>query len=122
MDCELQKKKARITIEDGDGEDRISRLPDELLHRILKFVDTKIGVQTSAFSKRWKLVWTTLPFLMFKWDQKSPAASITNLAGHVLIHRNHESQISCLELAFLPVGLNAKFIEYAIAQDYQLQA
>ncbi|KAL8099199.1 hypothetical protein AgCh_031752 [Apium graveolens] len=116
MDSELEKKKkARVKIEDGDEEDRLSTLPDELLHRILKFVDTKSGVQTSALSKRWKLVWTTLPFLYFKWDQRFSAANTSNLARHVLKHRNHGSQISCLEIALLPSSLIAKFVDYAIS-------
>lgn len=121
MDCHV-KKKEKITIE-NEQEDRISRLPDELLHQILKFVDTKLGVQTSVLSKWWKLVWTSLPFLKFKWDEHrydgsscSPK-SITNLAHYILKHRNPQSQISHLELAFLPDSLFAKFVEYAIAHN-----
>ncbi|XP_017255629.1 putative F-box/FBD/LRR-repeat protein At4g03220 [Daucus carota subsp. sativus] len=114
---EKKKKKARITSE--DGEDRISKLPDELLHRILKFVDTKFSVQTSALSKRWKLVWTTLPFLNFKWDQRSSAATASNLARQVFTRRNHGVQISCLELKLLPYSLMVKFIEYAISHHVQ---
>lgn len=114
-----KKKKARITSGENEEEDRISRLPDDLLHRILKFVDTKLGVQTSALSKRWKFVWTTLPFLKFEWDQRYSAANISNLSRHVLNHRNHQSQISSLEIAFLPTGLIVKFIEYAISHHVQ---
>ncbi|XP_063936142.1 putative FBD-associated F-box protein At5g53640 [Daucus carota subsp. sativus] len=119
------KQKSKITSEDEEQEDRISRLPDDLIHQILKFVDTKLGVQTSAISKRWKLVWTTLPFLKFRWDQSRydgsscSSKSTTNLARHVLKHRNHQAQISYLELAFLPSGLFAKFVSYAIAHSVQ---
>ncbi|XP_074344366.1 uncharacterized protein LOC141683527 [Apium graveolens] len=127
-ESERRKKKARLKIEldheyeddyEGEddryqGEDRLSTLPDELLHRILKFVDTKLSVSTSALSKRWKPVWTTLPFLKFEWDQRFSAANTSNLARHVLKHRNHESQISRLEMTLLPAGLIAKFVDYAI--------
>ncbi|KAK1373438.1 hypothetical protein POM88_029631 [Heracleum sosnowskyi] len=50
MDGELEKKKkARITSgEDGEEEDRISRLPDDLLHRILNNF-TSVGIFPITF-------------------------------------------------------------------------
>ena len=112
------EKKLRITTE-FKGEDRISVLTDDVIHQILKFVDTKLAVQTCILSKRWKLVWTTLPYLNFKWDEQGSAKSTTNFTRHVLNHRNHQSQISSLELKHLPAGLNDKFIEYAILHHVQ---
>ncbi|XP_026430833.1 F-box/LRR-repeat protein At3g58930-like [Papaver somniferum] len=47
------------------GEDRISRLPDGLIHHILSFNDTKYVVQTSVLSKRWIHIWKSLPVLEF---------------------------------------------------------
>ncbi|KAL8099801.1 hypothetical protein AgCh_032164 [Apium graveolens] len=70
-------KKARITSE--DKEDRISRLPDELIHKILSFVDTELVVQTSVLSKRWELIWMTLPFLKFIWYEKGTPKKLINL-------------------------------------------
>lgn len=53
MNSELKKnKKARIINEDREEEDLMNKLPDELLHRILKFIDTKLGVQIGTLSKR----------------------------------------------------------------------
>ncbi|XP_070033854.1 F-box/LRR-repeat protein 25-like isoform X2 [Nicotiana tabacum] len=46
--------------------DRISGLPDGIMIAILCFLDTKTAVRTSVLSKRWKLVWTSLPVLDFK--------------------------------------------------------
>lgn len=45
--------------------DRISRMPDSILCHILSFLSTKAAVRTSILSSRWKLVWTSLPNLMF---------------------------------------------------------
>ncbi|KAI3958111.1 hypothetical protein MKW98_020753 [Papaver atlanticum] len=47
------------------GEERISRLPDNLIHHILSFIDTKYAVQTSVLSKGWIHVWKSLSFLNF---------------------------------------------------------
>lgn len=113
----LRNTKARITVE--DEEDRISRLPDELIHQILEFVDTKLAIQTSLLSKRWKLIWKTLPFLKFRWVQQGSPTNTNNFTRQVLSRRNHQSQISSLELAFLPAGLFAKFVEYAISHHVQ---
>ncbi|CAG7875515.1 unnamed protein product [Brassica rapa] len=45
--------------------DNLSRLPDELLVRILSLVPTKVVVSTSILSKRWMFLWMSLPKLEF---------------------------------------------------------
>lgn len=45
--------------------DRISRMPDSILCHILSFLPTEAAVRASILSSRWKLVWTSLPNLMF---------------------------------------------------------
>ncbi|KAG5525000.1 hypothetical protein RHGRI_031623 [Rhododendron griersonianum] len=43
--------------------DRISALPDAILHQILSDADVQTAVQTSVLAKRWRYVWTSLPNL-----------------------------------------------------------
>ncbi|KAI3713662.1 hypothetical protein L1987_72245 [Smallanthus sonchifolius] len=45
--------------------DRLSNLPDELIHKILAFIDIKQTIETNALSSRWRHIWTSLPTLNF---------------------------------------------------------
>lgn len=114
-------KKLRISHE--YEQDRISTLPDELIHRILSFVDAIEAVQTSALSKRWKLIWTTLPFLNFGWYKHSSHHIPYMFIHHVLSNRDHASQLSELKLCVsgnrLPGGLLETFVNYANSHNVQ---
>ncbi|KAK9292023.1 hypothetical protein L1049_019976 [Liquidambar formosana] len=50
--------------------DRISSLPEDVLHHIFSFLNTKHTVQTCVLSKRWRYFWTSLPFLNFVFDPR----------------------------------------------------
>ncbi|XP_074284627.1 FBD-associated F-box protein At5g56370-like isoform X3 [Silene latifolia] len=46
--------------------DRISDLPDFILHDILLILDTKEAGRTSVLSKRWYRAWSSIPVLVFQ--------------------------------------------------------
>jgi hypothetical protein len=48
----------------GDGEDRISRLPDLLLSDIIHRLPTKDAGRTAALSTHWRRVWAATPLLV----------------------------------------------------------
>ncbi|KAK1403015.1 F-box domain-containing protein [Heracleum sosnowskyi] len=115
------KKKRRVL---ETEKDRISRLPDDLIHKILSFVDAKEAVQTSVFSKRWKLVWTTLPFLNIgEYVNCSPWHSQSNFIYRVLEYRHRNSNILELSLCVskdgLTKGLLKQFLAYAISRNLE---
>ncbi|EEE67362.1 hypothetical protein OsJ_24646 [Oryza sativa Japonica Group] len=58
------------------GPDRISRLPDELLHHVLSFVTTPEAVRTSALSRRWVGVWKRVPRLHLLEEEATKAEHI----------------------------------------------
>ncbi|KAF5199125.1 F-box/LRR-repeat protein [Thalictrum thalictroides] len=54
-------------------EDRITSLPNAILHEILSYLDMKQVVQMSILSKGWKNLWKSLPIVNFDdqlWEDK----------------------------------------------------
>ncbi|KAL4569791.1 hypothetical protein LXL04_025434 [Taraxacum kok-saghyz] len=51
--------------ENNTGEDRITDLPNAVLHHILRLLPIKSIVQTTILSKRWNALWHTFPDLDF---------------------------------------------------------
>lgn len=50
------------------GDDRISALPDGLIHHILSFLLPSHTVRTSVLSSRWTNLWTSVPRLAFNYS------------------------------------------------------
>ncbi|WVZ49717.1 hypothetical protein U9M48_001049 [Paspalum notatum var. saurae] len=65
-DCLMEAhRKLKRDENDGDffADDRLSALPDCLLHEIMSYLKTQELVQTSVLSKRWMPVWSSMPSL-----------------------------------------------------------
>ncbi|KAL7208802.1 hypothetical protein ACSBR1_030517 [Camellia fascicularis] len=123
-DSSNQKKKQAI--EDGE-EDRISSLPDPILHEILSSMDLKYAIQTCALSKRWRYLWTSLPNLHFDFDPYPPPndsrrLQFTHFVNQVLSQRDTNSNLC--NFYFSPYFCDhPSFIEnslsYAISHNVQ---
>ncbi|XP_017216179.1 FBD-associated F-box protein At4g10400-like isoform X1 [Daucus carota subsp. sativus] len=120
-----EKKKARTRAfpqQLGD-EDRLSRLPDELIHKILSFVDAKQAVETCTLSRRWQLLWTTLPFLQIGPYQISESKYVANFIRRIFSDRNPQSNISDLKFRVYNATCSWNFFEefahYAISHNAQ---
>ncbi|XP_026430839.1 putative F-box/FBD/LRR-repeat protein At1g78760 [Papaver somniferum] len=77
----------RIAFPYSDGEDRISRLQDDLIHHILSFIDTNYAVQTSVLSKRRIDIWKSQPFLKFYTSMFSNIIKFIDFVDMVFIFR-----------------------------------
>ncbi|XP_074358422.1 uncharacterized protein LOC141697778 [Apium graveolens] len=89
-------KKRRIERRDEEEEDRLSSLPDEVIHRIQSFLGARQAVQTSVLSRRWKHIWSTLPFLTLDYsDQLFPYThhSIIMFMDNLFLKRSHQTRI-----------------------------
>lgn len=60
--------------------DRLSCLPDDIVHHILSFLDAKCAVQTSILSKIWRYRWTHVRSL----NLECVSNKITNFKNFVL--------------------------------------
>ncbi|KAM3357613.1 hypothetical protein P3S68_020544 [Capsicum galapagoense] len=60
---ETSTTKPKITNSTSEGIDGISSLPDDILHNILSSLYIFDVVQLSVLSKRWRYIWTTMPYL-----------------------------------------------------------
>ncbi|KAL8458867.1 hypothetical protein ACS0TY_036391 [Phlomoides rotata] len=70
--------------------DRLSELPQSLIHHILSFLPMRDVVSTTVLSKRWNKLWTTVPCLNFCFDLKSSklvngADSVRNFVNRALM-------------------------------------
>ncbi|CAL4955618.1 unnamed protein product [Urochloa decumbens] len=71
-----------------DGEDRLSALPDGLLHEVVTRLPIRDAVRTATLSARWRNVWRAAPLVLFdehisaSTKPEHVAAISSVLAGH----------------------------------------
>ncbi|CAN1225539.1 Putative F-box/FBD/LRR-repeat protein At1g78760 [Linum grandiflorum] len=81
------------------GDDRISNLPDSIIHHILSFIDTTSAVRTSVLSKQWKSAWKHVHALNMelKFDEYSRYERFVDKLLS-LRHSYHVSKVFCLPM------------------------
>ncbi|CAN1185941.1 F-box/LRR-repeat protein At3g26922 [Linum perenne] len=86
--CQLGKGAKRARVEEEEANvDRLSNLPDVILHHILSFLDMKCVVQTSVLSRVWRCVWKHAPVLNFRRDSFRNAQIFIKFVNMVLDNR-----------------------------------
>ncbi|KAJ4775744.1 F-box/RNI-like superfamily protein [Rhynchospora pubera] len=109
--------------------DRISELPNSLLHDImaLSLMTTRDAVLASLLSKRWRNIWASLPHLHFDLSQfgEDEHDKFCNFVEAVLKHREssylHTFRLSCVQFHNVDHNISTwRWISYAIKQAVQV--
>ncbi|KAL5789501.1 hypothetical protein ACOSQ2_004389 [Xanthoceras sorbifolium] len=90
MSCRSEQLDVRNKVQISDkmeGIDRLSSLPDPIIHYILSLTDTKSAVQTCVLSKKWRDHWTNIHSLNFDRSSFGRWVGFRNFVLHVLRHR-----------------------------------
>ncbi|KAI3891096.1 hypothetical protein MKW98_007401, partial [Papaver atlanticum] len=67
----------------NNGIDRLSNIPESLIHGIFSFMDMRSVVQTSVLSRRWRNLWSSSPILTFSFEM------FTHGFKNIHSNRNH---------------------------------
>ncbi|CAN0891707.1 Putative F-box/LRR-repeat protein At5g02930 [Linum grandiflorum] len=113
----------RKTIRNRSSIDRLSDLPDCMLHHILSFLDTQSSVQTSVLSKRWTSLWKYVHVLTFSTPLfRTNSAGLESFVENVLSHRSDCSRVTRVTWKLGGRGIKDlvdKVIRYAASHGVQ---
>ncbi|CAN1312434.1 Putative F-box/FBD/LRR-repeat protein At4g03220 [Linum perenne] len=70
--------------------DRLTYLPESIIHHILSFLDTKSSVQTSLLSRPWRSLWKQVPVLNLNRSSSPDSSSFYKFVDNVLSLRNRD--------------------------------
>ena len=107
-----------------ESEDRLSDMPDCIIHHILSFMETKDAIQTCVLSKRWRYLWASVPCLNFSSKSFMRLVDFKKFVLWVLNHRD-SSHVKLLVYYRFGVdyatdqGLLNKVIEYAASHGVE---
>ncbi|XP_017635719.1 putative F-box/FBD/LRR-repeat protein At3g49030 [Gossypium arboreum] len=99
-------------------EDRLSDLPDCLLHHIFGFIDFKYCIRTSVLSKRWKLLWTSLSNLYFDGCDGTRLPDFHRFVLEALFRRgrhHNKYPLNEVRLHLMWMGTHSSFLKKNIA-------
>ncbi|GKD20945.1 F-box domain containing protein, partial [Tanacetum coccineum] len=96
--------------------DRLSSLPDDLIHKILSFNDIKDVIKMSCLSSRWRFIWTTMPCLTFSGKDYT-------ISEHVLSGRDNQRGVTSVRLILRgnddSLVFVKKILDYAFSHNVQ---
>ncbi|KAJ0666251.1 putative F-box domain, leucine-rich repeat domain superfamily, F-box-like domain superfamily [Helianthus annuus] len=87
--------------------DRLSSLPDDLIHKILSFVSIKQAVETSVLSSRWRNNQTEVFSVELTFRGKITDAFVKRILDYAFSHNVQQLNITCL---------SAKMIDYTLSR------
>ncbi|CAI0463365.1 unnamed protein product [Linum tenue] len=80
--------------------DRLADLSDDLLLRVLSFLDTKSAFRTTPVSKRWRSLWKDVTVLRFRRESFPGMSSFTKHLYDFLSHRSNSAPVESIAIDF----------------------
>ncbi|VAI12068.1 unnamed protein product [Triticum turgidum subsp. durum] len=72
----------------SDGVDRLSSLPNDLLHRVMSFLPMPEVVRTSLLSPRWRYLWVSTPYIRIDHQDFMDDSKLKNFGNRLLLLRD----------------------------------
>ncbi|CAK9161390.1 unnamed protein product [Ilex paraguariensis] len=119
METRSAKKKKLLNAnkeDDKSGEDRISDLPDAVLHHILFFLPIRSIAQTGILSKRWRDLWLSFPDLDFTTTtphSNNASKTMNYLTSHKKMH-SHIAKVMIMDFITQVLSLRGKLCDIRI--------
>ncbi|PWA57159.1 F-box domain, Leucine-rich repeat domain, L domain-like protein [Artemisia annua] len=77
----------------------VDSLPDDLIYKILSYVDTLYSVRLSVLSSRWRFIWISMPYLNFSSDEHISSSRYHEFVNNVLSVRcNNKIDVSSVSV------------------------
>ncbi|KAG8046918.1 hypothetical protein GUJ93_ZPchr0008g12708 [Zizania palustris] len=100
--------------------DRLSGLPDEMLHHIISFLSAQEVARTCLLSKRWKELWTSAPCLDIRIDQfGNDRVRFSSFVENLLLFRAPTS-LHAFRLHSFAIDRASYWMDHAIKHNVQV--
>ena len=98
----MSLKKTKVDAVDGDASaalDRLSALPDELLHKVMAFLRAWEVVRTCVLSHRWRTLWASAPCIDIRVGHHDrPPEDLAKFVHRLLLTRDVLVPVDTLRL------------------------
>ncbi|GKD22045.1 F-box domain containing protein [Tanacetum coccineum] len=102
--------------------DRLSSLPDDLIHKILSSISLKQAIETSSLSSRWRYIWTSMHYLDFSTESFSKLNKFSKFVTNILSRRDNQVQLSSVNSVFtekLPNSQSLNHLTLSLSDWYE---
>ncbi|XP_076932106.1 F-box protein At5g03100-like [Bidens hawaiensis] len=116
------RRKASKALNDDD---RLSRLPDGLIHHIFSFMDTRYAIQSSVLSRNWRDTWKSQPQLsteIIRSPNRASGSKFPDFVHKFLSRRDAVAELSTIAFQsnFIGLPLLREIIVYAMSHKTRM--
>ncbi|CAN1264576.1 F-box/LRR-repeat protein At5g02910 [Linum perenne] len=110
MAAATTNERIKSSTENNDGRDRISELPDEIIHQILRRISSPAkAARTAVLSRRWRSVWSCYPAVQYRhsdFPRLTVEKTLKNFKKFVEASMESPKKLSCVCRMYLQVIFN----------------